>query len=245
MRRLIVLSLVAVLLVGCQASETGQLQPSAIASAPVHPLTMVGEPSSTTPTKIGLVLKKGALITVGFAKPSEIFDKFKTPGVFGSEYNDLPAKFGSPYRARTWETAKTGFGEILYNDTLVAAVYHMDHATIEQVQDMKIVHQDQLDGVLPDFKCEDGLSVNYWIWTREKQRLVICAYRKNEKDPAGFQLTVAMGDDIVMDALDMSPDALRVIASKVESANNPDAFPVSPKVVISPEPSSSPPRINK
>ena len=245
MRRLIVLSLVATTLAGCQATETGQPQTPAIASAPLHPVATIGEPSSNTPSKIGLLVKKGPLITVGYPKPGEIFDKFKTTGVFGSEYNDLPTKFGYPYRARTWETAKTGFGEVLYNDTLVAAVYHVDRATIEQVQDLKIIHQNELDGVLPDFAYEEGKRVNYWIWNRDKQRLMICAYRKDEKDPMGFQLTVAMGDDVVMDGLDMSPDSMHAIAAKVDAAANPDVIPTNPKVIRSSAPLSAPVRINK
>ena len=172
----------------------------------------VREPNSTTPTKIALVVKKGQPITVGYPSPSSLFDSFKDPKVFGSEFNDLPGKFEYPYRARSWETAKFGFGEILHNGVLVAAMFHEDHLPQSRVDEIVQAHKDQMDGLLPDLIT--GKRVTYWFWRIDHQVLMICAYQKDQK---GFQLTAAMGDEVVLDALGISPAQANTDVARIDA----------------------------
>ena len=205
------LGLVAVL-AGCQTAEPVAQQPIPIVVP--RKVAAVGRPRSTTPTKIALVVRRGLPITVGFGAPNKAFDPFRDPKIFVSEFNDLPARFEYPYTARTWEAGKMGLGEILYDGDLVGAVYHQDQAKQERIDEIVAAHKDQLDGRRPD-RLITSRRVTYWFWQIDTQRLMICAYQKDQK---GIELTVAMGDEVVMDALGMSPEQAAADAKKVDEA---------------------------
>ncbi len=203
---------IGVVLAGCQSSEPVAQQPIPI-TVP-RKVTAVDKPRSVTPTKIGLVVRRGLPITVGFGSPSKAFDPFRDPKQFVSEFNDLPAKFEYPYTARTWETGKMGLGEILYDGDLVAAVYHQDQVTQDRVDEIVAAHGEQIGRSRPD-TLVTSKRVQYWFWQIETQRLMICAYQKDQK---GIELTVAMGDEVVMDGLGMSPAQADIDKRKVDEA---------------------------
>ncbi len=61
-------------------------------------------------------------------------------------------------------------------------------------------------GRLPTVKVS-GKKVTYWFWELNNQRLMICAFQSSSKNK-GLELTIAMGDDVVLDALgDLRPKA--------------------------------------
>lgn len=188
-------------LAGCQNGEAPVAQ--ATPAVTVKKTSPVGDPGTTEPTKIALVVHKGPPITVGYPSPEKLFDEFRDNKHAGSEYNDLPANFDSHYKARTYETAHTGFGEILFDGDetnaarLVAAMYQEDHADQDRVDELRTAHSDQI-GLLPT--PITGKKVSYWFWELDGQRLMICSFQTGHD----FKITVCMGDDKVMDGLGIS-----------------------------------------
>jgi hypothetical protein len=210
MRRALWLTLVGALLAGCQAGDAL----NADTEAPTAPkVASVGEPATSKArvtkdtNEIGLVVRRsGPPITV-WSSGDAAFRMFRDKNQVGFEYDDLPPKFEPPhYSAKTWEEdhIHMGFGEILYDDLLVAAVYQEDHANQDRVLELVRDHQDQV-GDLKDTPIL-GKHVSYWFWEKDNRRLMICAY---ETGHDVLKITVAMGDRVVMDALDMSIDKAR------------------------------------
>ncbi len=222
MRRLAWVPVIAFFLVGCQSGDPAS---SGGANPQVSKKTQEAEkPETDEATKIALLIGKRPPITVAYPDPQKIFESFRDPKYSGSEYDDLPPTFKFPYRARSWETAKMGFGEILYDGTLVAALYQDDKITQDQVDEMVNAHKEQVGGLLPDIV--GGKRVTYWFWEIDKQRLMICAYRTEKK---GTKLTIAMGDDKVLDALGISPQLARKNIGRIDAVTVQETFLNHPK----------------
>jgi len=210
MKRLLWLGLAAAVSVGCQGSDSTSVEtaPGQVVQKPKD----VGAPVTTSPTKICLVLPKTPLITVGYPAPTKIFDYFRDPKKLGNEYSDLPTNFTPPYGSRIWETAHKGFGEITYNDNLVAAMYQEGPVTEDQVQEIVAAHKNQLG---PQDIPIKGNRVRYWFWEKDGQRLMICAFQTERQ---GLKLTLAMGDDAVLEGLGISPANATADAAKLDSS---------------------------
>jgi len=160
------------------------------------PVRNVGEPKTTTATEIAMVVKSGLPITVGY-NAEKAFQLFHDQN--GFETDKLPARFDFPYRCRAWDAPKFGFGEITYDGTLVAAMFQEDRFTQDRVDDIVKAHREKMPNITPTLI--GGKNVKYWFWEKDDQRLMVCEYLAG-KDP--IKLTVAMGDDVVMDALGIS-----------------------------------------
>ena len=197
MKRTLWLAGLAVLLAGCQGADTPPVE--AIPQAVVH-VEVVDKPGTSSPTKIGILIGKKPVITVGFASPDKALADFRDPTQFGLEYNDLPSKFEWPYHARAWETAHSGFGTITYEGVLVAAMYQESNTKQERVDELVETHRGLIGR---DAQLVEGKHASYWFWEEDGQRLMICAYSPGHH---GIQLTVAMGDDVVMHALGIGPE---------------------------------------
>jgi len=102
-------------------------------------------------------------------------------------------------------------------------MFHEDELKQERVDEIVQEHRDQLGGVRPD-NLITAKRVTYWFWKMENQRLMICAFQKDQR---GIELTVAMGDDVVMDALGMSPEQAAKDAALVDAAAVKAAMPRS------------------
>ncbi len=179
----------------------------------------VAEPGSTSPTDIGLVLQKGtsaAALTVGYSAPDKAFEAFKDPRYSGSESNDLPADFKYPNRARVWETALMGFGEVFYENTLVGVLYHEDKVTQDRVDSVVSDNTAQMDKI-PRTDII-GKRVSYWFWQEGHQTAMICEFTSKRR---GIQLTAAVGDDTVLHALGIGPSIAGSDMSKVDALTSP------------------------
>lgn len=202
MRKLLVL-LLPLMLVGCQGGDSA---PSAlVAPKPIAP--KVEAPGSTEATAIQLVNGEGS-VTVGLSAKAA-FRVFPPSheGDIGPE--QLPEGFASPYLAKTWETAGRGFGVILYDDTVVGAMYQAEQISDEAVDKLVVDHQAKLGVLAPDEIT--GERVAYRFWELNGQRLMICTL-KNGKDS---DVTIAMGVDKVMDGLGASPAQARTSIDKI------------------------------
>ena len=223
MKRLLLLPSALVILAGCQSADA---PPADAVHAEVATKTvMVGAPSNTEPTKIGLVVRRGPAITVGYPSPDKLLELFHDPKHSGSEFNDLPTSFDYHYRARTWETAHMGFGEITYDGILVAAMYQEDKVDQDRVDEIVAAHKEQVD-LLPT--NINGRKVSYWFWEIANQRLMICS---NHTGRQGIKLTVAMGDDKVLDALGISLSMANRDMAIVDKASSAEKGPLARPIV--------------
>ena len=198
----------AITLVGCQGGEPTATEPT----VPAPKIASVPAPTTKDSTDIAMVVRRGPPITV-WSTPEGAFRRFQDNKQVGFEYDTLPPKFEPPYSARTWEEdhIHIGFGEILYNGGLAAAVYQEDKGNQDRVDELVRDHQDQVGRLTP--KYLRGKHVSYWFWDKEGQRLMICAYSTGRDV---IKITVAIGDDVVMDALGMSPDQAQKDQIKVD-----------------------------
>lgn len=195
MRRLLFLA-VALALAGCQgAAPVPTVEPAAMAApASVKP------PETTSPTQIALIRRNQA-VTVGM-RPDDAFRIFRETREGGFEDERLPPRFTRPYAARSWESGSRGFGVITFEDRVVAAMYQEDKASYERALELVQVHQDRM-GAAADHVYA-GKRLTYWFWEKDKQRLMILAFRST--GPEGVRITMTMGDAVVLDALRIAPE---------------------------------------
>jgi len=194
-QRLLVLIAGPLFLVGCSGTEP-MTHPAA--TAPIKPSApTVGEPFTTEPTKMALI-HKGKTVTVGMSADAalKVFQDVRSGGF---EADQLPPGFAEPYRARSWEDGQHGFGVILYNDRVVSAMYQEEVASFDRLKEFVLEYRAVLNGVQP--QLIQGKRVDYWIWDKDDQRVVICGF---EADPNRVKITACMGDSRVLDAIGMS-----------------------------------------
>jgi hypothetical protein len=95
---------------------------------------------------------------------------------------------------------------LTYQDRVVAAMYQEDRASFERALELVQTHQDRLKRPADDVIA--GKRLTYWFWKNpEGQRLMILAFQSS--GPSGVRITATMGDAVVLDALNASPDHAR------------------------------------
>lgn len=191
MRPVGVLACLGLVLAGCQS-------PTPTAPTPTPPavsVRTVADPVSTTQTDIALV-RRNQRVTVGM-RADDAFRIFRDPKDGGFEYERLPAGFGSGYHARSWEGGPKGFGVITFKDQVVLAMFQERHSTFDRALELVQAHQDHMGRVAD--KVVAGKRLNYWFWEQDDQRLMIVAFQKGSQE--GVEITAAMGDRNVMDAI--------------------------------------------
>jgi len=202
MRKLLVLIL-PVLLAGCQGGDSAPP-----AQAPVTPSSPpVDKPATYASTAICLVNGEST-VTVGSAAATA-FKAFPPlrDGDIGIE--QLPEGFLRPYQAKSWETAGRGFGVILYDEVVEAAMFQEDQVSDEAVDKVVRDHQAKLGALSPETVA--GERASYWFWEVDGQRLMICAF----KNGRGTDLTLAMGDNVVMNKLGASVQDARTSIKRI------------------------------
>lgn len=195
MRRLLLLA-VAVALAGCQGAAPAPPVEPAVVAAPVT----VKPPETTSPTQIAL-MRRNQAVTVGM-RADEAFRIFRETREGGFEDERLPPRFARPYAARSWESGSRGFGVITFEDRVVSAMYQEDKASYERALELVQMHQDRMGA--PADRVFAGKRLTYWFWEKDKQRLMILAFRSS--GPEGVRITMAMGDAVVLDALRIAPE---------------------------------------
>lgn len=189
----LLLVLIAAGLVGCQSSNP----PASVAATPTT--SVVGAPTHKEETVVALVRQDKA-VTVGM-RGSEAFDIFRDSREAGFEDDRLPPGFAAPYRARSWESSQRGFGVITYQESVVAAMYQEHDCALDRMQQWVDSHRRRMSRD-PDHRVISK-RLNYYFWEEDGQRLMILAFQK--KAAGTVELTMAMGDIIVLDAIGASP----------------------------------------
>lgn len=210
------LILVVAGLVGCQSS------PPAPTAANIAPTSTLGAPTHRQETNIALV-RQGKTVTIGMRGP-EAFDVFRDAREGGFEDDRLPPGFAAPYRARSWESSQRGFGVITYQDGVVAAMYQEHDCTLDQMQKWVDVHAQQMNRG-PDQRVISK-RLNYYFWEEGGQRLMILGFQK--KATGMVELTMAMGDTDVLDAIGASPDRANFEKDRVDRLLTGESETVAP-----------------
>jgi hypothetical protein len=138
---------------------------------------------------------------------------FPEPPKGGYQIREMPTRFGKGYSANGWESVNgEGFGVISFEGSVVAAMTQETGVDERRVSDVVALHRKNTNELTP--LTIVGRSVRYWFWSSldGKQRLMICAANLNNKT----NLTVAMGDSEVLEALGISPADARRDQSRLE-----------------------------
>jgi hypothetical protein len=215
MLRLLPFLLISLVLAGCQGSSS---DPAKVEPAAPAPAVFDADPKSVESTKVGLV-RNDTTLHVG-DDPDKAFEMFRgnKPGGFTSER--LPPNFGGIYKARVWQGATEGIGVITYEGKVVAALQQEDGVTQERLNNEIVpAYMKLFDGVAPEIiRNEKSTS---WFWTEElktdagtpaHQRTMIQALQMPN---SLLYLTIAMGDEAVLDALDINP--AKALTEQVEA----------------------------
>ncbi len=163
------------------------------------------------PSKIG-IYKDQDSVKVGdsWEKAKQVFPASR--GAY--DFYDLPPPIPRKYEAHGWETPKgEGFGVITLDGGAVLAMYQLEHAKQDTVLEMEKAQQDHI-GDAPT--VVSGRSVTYWFWSdpAAHQTLMVCALATS----ADLNLTIATGDDNVLQRLGISVEAARRKANQVDQS---------------------------
>jgi hypothetical protein len=175
---------------GCGAPEQAQPQVKAEDRIPAPKLT-ASELGLLHNAKVLRIGDSPDLVTVAFPRPAVAYT-----------FKDLPPGFASPYRAEGYETTRDGFGAIYYQGQLAFAMHREQDVTLEDVAETRKRYEERFGNATTQLT---GGRVYYLFWESDEHRLMICS-AKDHADPSRYDLTIAVGDKTVMDALRMNYD---------------------------------------
>jgi hypothetical protein len=191
----------ALLAVGCQSQNVAASSPSQPAPTATVP------PPDFSASRLAMVVW-GHHLKVG--DPSESAANVFPNRERLSEQNDLPFAFGNDFKARTWERGDDGFGVIIHDGKIAAALATIGGATQDTLTEILRDEEKEMPGMDP--KIVSGQHAVYRFWEDGSQRLMICWFQGHAKS----SVTLAIGDDRVLDAIGASPDSATVSAKKVD-----------------------------
>lgn len=203
MRRLLLMPGLALLLAGCSGSEAARSNAGVAAT----PVPTVAAPQLLRGGKLGIIPRKSESEDLSVGDSQDRVDRLFPVPKSSYPVRGLPPGFQPPYRADGFETPTIGFGVIYYEGVVAQAMYR--ELGITQADVMTTV-SDYTDVFGPPTDSIPGTKVSYWFWADQKnsQRLMICAVGEI-KDAKRWDLTTAVGEDILMDPLRMSPTAAK------------------------------------
>lgn len=203
------LVLVGAALVGCAENETKPVslqRPTIEIAKHVEPL------DTLRPSRLAMFVtdEKGddGVSLVNYDKlqvamaPDDVEKLMPTPAS-ATIFKDLPEGFGNTYRARGFDNGKEGFGAIFANEQLALAMKHK-----ENIDPLKVSAAVELYETWSGHATDTviGKYIQYWFWEDKDsgQRLMICS-APDTKNSKLRDLTIALGDQIPMNALRMGP----------------------------------------
>lgn len=196
------MAMVAVAVAGCEPPVVTPDAPT------VEAMPAMQAPDFSVNSRVGLLRQRGKLkVGDSFDRALDLFQGAKR----AREFQELPSRLTAPYSSHGWETATEGFGVLLWESKVAAAVHTTEKVSAEQVQELVDSYQNEMR-MMPELVV--GQTARYWFWevprvrlpdsdtaqdpAAVKQRLMVCAVR----DPRGtFTLTEAMGDVFAMNAI--------------------------------------------
>lgn len=201
MRKAFLVLVPAICLVGC-----GEL-PTVEEAARATPPKVVQPPTIIHSTKLGLFpnLQKtdaGELFTGD--GPAVVSNLFPVPSR-AFLFQELPPGFGQPYSAYGFSSNDgTSFGVIYYDNRVALAMETIEQQTQQQIDGdggIERVYESEIGKPIVELS---GAKTHYWFWDDldARQRLMICAVQSS-KDKSKLDVTIAVGAEEPMDALNM------------------------------------------
>lgn len=138
-------------------------------------------------------------VTVGDSEV-QVNQVFKSPA---NDKSQVPPALGAGYTAHAFENSSEGFGALYYGGKLALAMHRslsIPNTEVERIQDFyayRFRRRSDDQHTISDDK------IRYWFWNDKNVRLVLVAVAKGNTDR--YDLTEAIGDYNVMDALRLSP----------------------------------------
>ena len=184
----------ALLLALTVAGGCGTVQPMGAGKTPVM---TVAAPNFSVPSDLALLRENGR-VSVGesYDKALEVFPK--PPKAF--DITDGPPGLPADYQADGWQNSTEGFG-VLETQGLIALAIYERMSTTQDTADAVVARHEQALGQTSESRL-DYKDVRFWFWDDGKRRVMICTVSAGQGKVA---LTVAVGDDGLMNALGMSP----------------------------------------
>ncbi len=205
--RLIVAILAAFTLAGCSNVESMKFGPKTVFEDVKEKLEAPGKPF-TPRFSIG----QGSRRVQAWDNVDDAREVFARPKR-AFEFSDRPATLGSAFKTEGWESASDGYGIISYEDRVVAAVREQYKVAPEAVRNMFMAFIDAYQPMEPTRIL--GQTCEYAFWTLGDEVLMISSVKVADGQ---FNLTIAVGDKLVMSALRMDP------ALAIADKNRADAF---------------------
>lgn len=136
-----------------------------------------------------------------------------------TEIRQRPPEFTEEYLSRGWETEDEAVGWVSYSGQVVL-ILHTLHSLEEA--DLKKDHVERytryFSGIEPT--VIQGKSARFWFWQDGSHRFMICAGKSRR---GGIDVTLAIGDTAVMDALRMMPSKAEFDKTRADIAWDEDA----------------------
>ncbi len=147
-------------------------------------------------SRLGLI-SGPELLRVGDSERRAL-DLFPKPAKQSFDRSELPPMLDKPFRARGWESKMESFGLILLNGQVIVAVIETEAIEREFATEKVELYRKTFNEIEPQIIVNQ--SVSYWFWNLGRRRLMICLASNRDKT---LGLTIALGDESMMDALRM------------------------------------------
>ena len=203
MQKVLVLAGFALVLAGCGEATR------ATAAGPVRHVTVAPPPDFARQHHLALMGDRdNDVLFVGDTEDQAA--KFYHAPASAYAIRELPQGFEAPYHAESWTSTSAtiqakDFGVIYYDTKIALAMFHETGITATDVNSTEVDYQHEYGNPTENIA---GNKVHYSFWEDPitNERLMICAVQ-DRKDPERFDLTTAVGNELVMDALRMSSSA--------------------------------------
>jgi|GEM_PF-3003023 len=177
---------------GCAPDVDTPAPPKEAETAPAVNLTAL----STDPSQAVGLFRGDGVVKVG-----DTWEKARAliPGPSTAyELHDLPKKLPEQFEVKGWETSEgEGYGMILYQDRIVAAMYQLQGTKEDEVNEFYTSESKGMGPITPTTYVGNGLRFWFWKDDKTRQSTMMCAQQKRR----GIDLTIAMGDDQILDVL--------------------------------------------
>ncbi|MBX3118820.1 MAG: hypothetical protein KF784_07115 [Fimbriimonadaceae bacterium] len=205
----------ACLLIGCgnagkAAPTTDELTYRIVYDGPTRPPDLDGK--SALFMRAG---EKNVTVGIGAELLREMFPKPEK----ATEIRQLPPGFTEDYLSRGWETEDESVGWVSYSGQAVLVMQTLRRLEDGDLQRDYVQQYTRLfSGIEPT--VIQGATASFWFWQNGPHRFMICGTKSRK---GGIDITLALGDVSIMDALRMMPSKAEFDKGRADTAWAEDA----------------------
>lgn len=181
------------------------------------------EPKLDSRSRLRLA-RLGNELAVGDAaeRVSEIFPLAR--GAYS--FSDAPAMLGEGFEAKGWETSTEGFGAILSAGKVALAMRQFPGVDRTRADDLQAALVRANGDLRPEIISGRNVEFRFWVAGEATLMFLRTAVKADQ-----FDVTEALGDTRLMNALGMSPTKARAMVAELNSAKPipPPPLPGSPR----------------